>query len=95
MSDSDKIRAEFEKWAREAIFIEWENGELLAEEVERLRAELAAAKAASVVPVNVISVWADGTGFGRVTAYCKTLDDAMQFESWLLDRIKDTTPPAT
>lgn len=81
MSD-DKIRAEFEKWAkdyygyasddlaiernfyvystveecwqnwqaaydagqkaeREAIFIEWENGEIMAAEVERLRAELA------------------------------------------------------
>ena len=88
MSD-DKVRAEFEKWAkavghdlsqtkgddrywfvstesaweswqaayqagqkaeREAIFIEWENGELLAAEVERLRAELAAAKADTTPP---------------------------------------------
>lgn len=89
MSGSDKMRAEFEEWAklelfdplcpdanylerdetsyfhtvadnywiawqaayaagqkseREAIFIEWENGEIMAAEVERLRAELRAAK---------------------------------------------------
>jgi len=53
-----------------------------------LSEELAAAKAASVVPVKVNSVWADH-GSGRVTAYCKNLDDAMKFESWLRDRMKE------
>ena len=67
---------------------------ILAAEVERLRAELAAAKAASVCPVRVRSVWVDDIG-GRVVAYCKNIEEAMKFEVWLRERMKDTTPPTT
>lgn len=133
MSD-DKMRAEFEKWAkavghdlsqtkgddrywfvstesaweswqaayqaglkaeREAIFIEWENGELLAAEVERLRAELAAAKAASECPVELVALGDAEKDWWHcdVNVKCKSGEDADKLYHWLRDRMKDATPP--
>ena len=67
---------------------------VLAAEVERLRAELAAAKAASVVPVKIRELCADGH-VGKLAAWCENADAAKQLHGWLRDRMKDNSPPAT
>ena len=81
-----------QKAEREAIFIELENGELLAAEVERLRAELAAAKAASELPVEKYEI---GINYkNEVTIYMHSRNDAESAFKWLQGCMKDT-PPTT
>jgi len=59
----------------------------LATEVERLRAELAAAKAASVVPVITIDCY---TLNHEIHIACRSLQDCHKLSLWLRDRIKNT-----
>ena len=66
-------------------------GETLACEVERLRAELAAAKAASVVPVITIDCY---TLNHEIHIACRSLQDCHKLSLWLRDRIKNTPPQA-
>lgn len=128
--DTDKMRAEFEKWAdyneyrvcrdnerydrietnmvwrawqaayaagrkaeREDIWIEWEGAEALTAEVERLRAELAAAKAASKCPVKLF--WCYESNGCDIVISGMSDEDSTKFGNWLNQRIKDTTPPTT
>ena len=61
---------------------------MLHDEVERLRAELAAAKAASVVPVEVLEIYdAEIPSICRVE--CRCGDDRLKFTDWLFDRMKE------
>ena len=131
MSDKDKMRAEFEKWAsiygfdlqrsvddwyfcletrsewitwqaayqsgqkaeREAICIQWEGADATIAEVERLRAELAAAKAASVVPEeSVIWLLAVAAKLEK-DGESSRLDSITKAAIWLRERMKDKTPP--
>ena len=61
--------------------------DILSAEVERLRAELAAAKAASVCPVG----WTDvrTNPGGNVVIYTENHRIAYQLIRWLRDRIKE------
>lgn len=67
---------------------------VLAAEAERLRAELAAAKAASVCPVEIAAL-GDADWEYSVGVKCKSDDDANKLFDWLWERMKDTPPPAT
>lgn len=62
-------------------------------EIERLRAELAATKAASVVPVELVAL-GDADWECSVGVKCKSSEDADRLYNWLRDRTKDT-PPTT
>ena len=69
----------------------------LATELERVQAELAAAKAASVVPVEIEEVRLPTISqkpYDTVIA-TKTFGDMCRFRNWLRDRMKDTAPPTT
>lgn len=69
-----------------------EVAEVLAAEVERLRGELAAAKAASVVPVEIVSVEDADLDHGYnidVGIQCKSEADADILLDWLRDRTKE------
>ena len=119
MSDSDKMRAEFEKWAKRngcdivqakkkygywlfhthLAWLSWQAAYAAGQkaeqsEVERLQAELAAAKAASVVPVELVSL-GDADWECSVGDKCKTSEDADILYNWLRDKQQDTTPPTT
>ena len=59
----------------------------LQAEVERLRAELAAAKAASVVPVQVVACDPDYERTATVVLWSNA--DAQRFADWLNDRMKE------
>ena len=61
--------------------------------VAQLYEELAAAKAASVVPVRVLNIY-DTEYPSDCYIECRTGDDCMKFRDWLFDRMKDKTPPA-
>ena len=67
--------------------------EMMADELVKVRAELAAAKAASVVPVEVVSCDPDYEMTATVVLWSNA--DAQRFADWLRERIKDTRPPAT
>lgn len=64
----------------------------LAKEVERLRAELAEAKAASVCPVELVAL-GDADWECSVGVKCKSSEDADRLYNWLRDRTKDKSPP--
>ena len=64
----------------------------LAAEVERLRAELAKAKAASACPVKVSSIW-EGTYQSDRYIELRTDAEADTFTDWLRERMKDKSPP--
>lgn len=66
-------------------------GETLACEVERLRAELAAAKAASVCPVEIESVFINEY-IHAVVVFIGNEKGTLEFEAWLTKR-QDKTPP--
>ena len=63
-------------------------GAVLVAEVERLRAELAAAKAASVCPVRVQNIY-DAEYPSDCYIECWNGDECMKFRDWLYDRIKE------
>jgi len=65
----------------------------LAAEVERLRAELATVKAASVCPVKVLNIW-EGTYESDRYIELRTDEEADKFTDWLRERMKDKLPPA-
>ena len=63
---------------------------VLAGEVERLRAELAEAKAASVCPVEVIDCYFNAMpDLGDVRFICKSGADAQAVTDWLRERMKE------
>jgi hypothetical protein len=63
----------------------------LAAEVERLRAELAAAKAASVLPVEIESVFINKY-IHAVVVFIGNEKGTLEFEAWLTKR-QDKSPP--
>ena len=77
---------------REAICIQWEGADATIAEVERLRAELAEAKAASVCPVKVSNIW-EGTYESDRYIELRTDAEADTFTDWLRERMKDKSPP--
>ena len=60
----------------------------LATEVERLRDELAAAKAASVCPVKIVGLSHTDWGFA-LNVRCRSEDDSNVLWRWLRDRMKE------
>jgi len=60
----------------------------LATEVERLRAELAAAKAASVVPVKIVNLSHTDWGLA-LNVRCRSEDDSNVLWRWLRGRMKE------
>ena len=62
--------------------------DILAAEVERLRSELAAAKAASECPVDVLNILEVKFESDRYIEL-RTDADADTFEDWLRDRMKE------
>jgi hypothetical protein len=55
-----------------------------------LSEELAAAKAASALPIEVIGCYSFGPD---VKVMCECAGDSDRLSGWLRDRMKDTTPP--
>ena len=74
--------------AGEPMFASEQVAVTLAAEVERLRAELAAAKAASVCPVE-ISALGDADWEYNVCVRCKSDDDANKLFDWLWERVEE------
>lgn len=64
----------------------------LEAEVQQLLAELAAAKAASVCPVELVAL-GDADWECSVGVKCKSSEDADTLYNWLRDRMKDKPPP--
>ena len=62
--------------------------EMMADKLVEVKAELAAAKAASEVPVRVNAFGADGY-VGNLVAYCDNADAARKLHDWLRDRMKE------
>ena len=70
-----------------------EVADVLAAEVERLRGELAAAKAASELPVGITDLSLCGGG-QRIEFYIEgDKTDGRKMLVWLRDRMKDKTQP--
>lgn len=65
--------------------------------VEALKEELAAAKAASECPVELVALGDAEKDWWHcdVNVKCKSGEDADKLCHWLRDRMKDATPPAT
>ena len=68
--------------------------EMMADKLVEVKAELAAAKAASVCPVEIAAL-GDADWEYSVGVKCKSDDDANKLFDWLWERMKDTPPPAT
>jgi hypothetical protein len=60
----------------------------LATELERVQAELAAAKAASVLPTEVIGCYSFGPD---VKVICECADDADRLSGWIRERMKENS----
>ena len=74
----------------EPMFASEQVAVVLAAEVERLRAELAEAKAASVCPVEVIDCYFNAMpDLGDVRLICKSGADAQAVTDWLRERMKE------
>ena len=64
-------------------------------QIDQLKTELAAAKASSVVPVDVLDCYYNAMpDLGDVRLICKSGSDAKKVTDWLRERMKDKTPPA-
>jgi hypothetical protein len=72
------------RWGKTSCFV---GAKVLAAEVERLRDELAAEKAASVVPVITLDCY---TVNHEIHVACRSLQDCHKLSLWLRDRIKNT-----
>lgn len=66
--------------------------EMMADELVKVRAELAEAKAASACPVKVSSIW-EGTYQSDRYIELRTDAEADTFTDWLRQRMKDKSPP--
>lgn len=66
--------------------------DLVVEKLEKAQDELAAAKAASVVPVKVLNIF-EGTYESDRYIELRTDAEADTFTDWLRERMKDNTPP--
>lgn len=79
------------KHEKELLFFSETVAVVLAAEVERLRAELPAAKAASVCPVEIRAVYVNKY-LGSVVVFVGNEKGALEFEAWLTKR-QDKSPP--
>ncbi len=75
---------ETDEWHGEVI----DAMDVLSAEVERLRAELAAAKAASVVPVKIVNLSHTDWGLA-LNVRCRSEDDSNVLWRWLRGRMKE------
>lgn len=90
----ETLAAEVERLRAEVEILAVEVTRLQAIEHEQIetQAELAATKAASELPVQVIDCYSFGDD---VEVVCKCGDDADRLSGWIRDRMKDASPPAT
>ena len=86
IDEVERLRAELAEIKAENVGLD--------EAHDRLNAELAAAKAASRCPVEVLNIF-EGTYESDRYIELRTDAEADTFTDWLRERIKDTTPPTT
>lgn len=79
---------------REALFEMQQAAIRLVGHIDEAKAELAEAKAASACPVEIESVYVNEY-LGSVVVFIGNERGAVEFDAWLCDRVKDTTPPTT